>query len=247
MLIQFDELCYPSEARENSFARNTGNSSALSLLLPDEGGFCSIESAYFHFRGSILENSQHQEIVTYPKEAKGLMQQVTLYTACDDAVADSFFGQQGYCADPCPKTKLQGSLACSEQCIVCADGKEVLDCSNIHASLVEECGDESAFVRALLAFLKAEASGSLSSFEPLPNNNNNSNNTSNYDDIETTDTGVESSPSIAAGEGDTEHSNAPTRSAGSVGTSGLSSSCTWLTTAVGNFAVSLAVLIIAQY
>lgn len=227
--IQFDELCYPAAAREDSFARHTGE-------LP-EFGFCSMESAYFNYRGFVLENSQHQEIVTYPKEAKGLVQQMTFYTPCEDSVADTFFGR-GYCADPCPQTKLQGSLVCGEQCLMCSDGKQVLDCSNIDANLVEQCDDESAFLRALLAYLKAESSGSLSS--ELFNNNNNST------DLETTDTGGDSEQEIITDEEAPSVAINGTNGEDNVPTTGLDSSASLWTSALRNLALLLATAIVAQ-
>ena len=233
--IQLDELCYPSETREDSFARNAADAE-LSYA------FCSIESATFSFRGFVLEQSQHQEIVTYPSQAKGLVQQTTYYTACDDSVADTYFGR-GYCASPCPETKLQGSLVCGEQCQVCSDGKQVLDCSNMDATLVEDCDDESAFIRALLAYLKAETSASLSS-EPFNNNNS----TNGGDDLETTDTGGDSESEIdelptedgtaSREQRDTENSNDPT--------TGLNSSAVFLINSVRNLAMLLTIAMVAQ-
>jgi hypothetical protein len=151
ILIQMEEICYETELRESSFARHSPNATAE---LPTRG-FCSLESVYFNFRGAVLENAQHQEIMTHP--VKGLMQQVTLYQACDDTVADSFFGR-GYCADPCPQTVLQGSLVCQQPCRVCADQTQVLDCSNIHPTLLEECGNEESFTGTLIHFLRNETS-----------------------------------------------------------------------------------------
>jgi hypothetical protein len=149
ILIQMEEICYLTEQRESSFARHSSTEA-----LP-ERGFCSLESAYFNFRSSVLENAQHQEIVTYP--VKGLLQQVTYYQPCEDEVADSFFGR-GYCADPCPQTVLQGSLVCQQPCQTCPDEptQEVLDCSNIHPTLVETCDQPDSFTEALLQYLKNE-------------------------------------------------------------------------------------------
>ncbi len=248
ILIQFDELCYPSQVRQDSFARNIGDTQAE---LP-ESGFCSIESALLNFKGSLFESAEYQEIVTHPADAKGLIQRLTTYTPCDESVADTIFGQ-GYCADACPQTKLQASLQCGEQCIICSDGSQVLDCSNIHSTLVEECGNESAFVETLLAYLKAESSGSVPSSNDEEQNNSTKGDSDPLDELTATDSEengdthrgeqyTDQSPSVG-GEGDVGSSNEP--DVGKIDASVLESSgvLTWCLHQV----IFVALLFIAHY
>jgi hypothetical protein len=117
--------------------------------------FCEKSGLILNFEAGVLSTEDTYYEITRPTEAQGRASDVLGMIPCEENFEYQF--GVGYCSLDCAAVTI-GGVACIEDCTVCPDGRQVMDCSNVDSTLVESCSLETDddLTEELLAYFRVE-------------------------------------------------------------------------------------------
>jgi hypothetical protein len=134
MEVIYFETCYDDL---DDFEGNVANASVP--LPPD--GYCSTERGFFTFTQDVLTSVSLNRTITAPYQT-AILEDYNVVACPDSELPDFVFGEI-YCYDGCPVMASIDGTTCTGECITCADGVGLLNCSNLDPTLVYTCSSDS--------------------------------------------------------------------------------------------------------